>query len=268
MADPSSMNANVEQWDGFADDYDRYRPQPPAELVNLLCQLARAERPWLVVDLGCGTGLATRLWAEHATHVIGIEPNQAMRHIAEAQTRASGITYQSGYGHETGLADECADIVTAANSLQWMEPLSTVAEITRILRPAGVFAQIDFKWPMTVDWELELAIHEAKRRCDELEQKLSLPPLQRFNTSQHFELIQSSGAFRYTNELALHRVQSGSPEQVVGLLTTDSGFQRVLKHGVSEDELGLTVLRQVADRVMGTQLKGWYFSYRVRLAVK
>src|SRR5260221_1586178 len=251
MTDPLSMNANVEQWDSFADDYDRYRPQPPAELVNLLSQLARVARPFLVVDLGCGTGLATRLWADHATQVIGIEPNQNMRYIAEAQTSASIITYQSGYGHDTGLPNDCADIVTAANSLQWMEPQPTVAEVTRILRPGGVFAQIDFKWPMTGDWEIELAIHEAKRRCDEIEKKLSLHPLQRFNTSQHFELMQTSGAFRYTNEMALHRVQSGSPEQVVGLLKTDSGFQRGLKHGVSEDELGLTWLRPVADRVLG-----------------
>jgi SAM-dependent methyltransferase len=220
----------------------------------------------LVVDLGCGTGLATRLWADHASQVIGIEPNQAMRQMAEAQTRAAMITYQSGYGHDTGLADDCADIVIAANALQWMEPQPTVAEITRILRPGGVFAQIDFKWPMTGDWEIELAIHESKRRCDELEKKLSLHQGQRF--SQHFELMQTSGAFRYTNDMALHSVQRGSPDQVVGLLKTDSGIHRVLKHGVSEDELGLTGLRQVADRVIGHEPKVWYFSYRVRLAVK
>ena len=68
---------------GFAADYDRYRPGPPSVLLELLPLLAGGGRPRLVVDLGSGTGLSTRPWAEVAEQVVGIEPNDAMRDHAE-----------------------------------------------------------------------------------------------------------------------------------------------------------------------------------------
>jgi predicted TPR repeat methyltransferase len=68
---------------GFAARYDRFRPRPPQVLLDVLCRYARVERPVLVVDLGCGTGLSTRAWSGVAEHVVGIEPNPAMLAVAE-----------------------------------------------------------------------------------------------------------------------------------------------------------------------------------------
>jgi trans-aconitate methyltransferase len=45
----------------FADLYNRYRLAPPRELLDILTLVAEAERPRLVVDLGAGTGLSTRV---------------------------------------------------------------------------------------------------------------------------------------------------------------------------------------------------------------
>ena len=90
-----------------------------------------------MVDLGSGTGLSTRAWAERAEEVVGIEPNDAMRVEAEAATQAGNVRYLGGSSYETGLPDACADLVTCAQSLQWMEPEPTFAEIARILRPAA-----------------------------------------------------------------------------------------------------------------------------------
>jgi predicted TPR repeat methyltransferase len=64
--------------EGFADRYDRFRPRPPRVLLDVLCRYARVERPALVVDLGCGTGLSTRAWSGIAERAVGVEPNAAM----------------------------------------------------------------------------------------------------------------------------------------------------------------------------------------------
>jgi ubiquinone/menaquinone biosynthesis C-methylase UbiE len=221
-----------------------------------------------VLELGCGTGLATRLWKDHATQVIGIEPNDDMRHTAQVQAEASSITYQSGYGHDTGLPDSCADIVMAAHSLHWMEPESTVAEIERFLRLGGVFAQIDFKWPMTMDSKTESAIRSAKRRCTAIVDALKLRGVRRYSTAHHLELIRSSDTFRYTNEIVLNRIMRGNADQIVGLLKTDADFQRALKDGVSDDDLGLTEFRQIAECVIGGGMKLWFLNFRVRLTVR
>src|SRR5690606_2279453 len=157
IMDDTQVKANVGRWFGFADTYDRYRPQPPAAAADLLMRLAQTDRPALVVDLGAGTGLSTRLWAGRAAQVIGIEPNPDMRRRAEAQTDAPEITYREGVSTATGLPDACADIVVASQALHWMDPGPTFAEVARILRPEGVFAAIDCDWPPAVHWEAEIA---------------------------------------------------------------------------------------------------------------
>ena len=86
--DRQSDSANLERFSGFAEEYDAYRPSPPAVLRNILVELAMATRPNLVVDIGSGTGLSTRYWAESADRVIGIEPNHDMRTRAAAETVA------------------------------------------------------------------------------------------------------------------------------------------------------------------------------------
>jgi ubiquinone/menaquinone biosynthesis C-methylase UbiE len=99
---------------GFAADYDRFRPEPPGALLRLLPSLAGVNRPPLVVDLGNGSGLSTRFWAESAEEVVGIELNDAMREFAEQATDAPNVRYVGASAYETGLPDGCADLVTAA----------------------------------------------------------------------------------------------------------------------------------------------------------
>ena len=51
-------------------------------------------RPRLVVDLGSGTGLSTRVWADRADEVVGVEASPEMREQAE-RCDASGRTSAS-----------------------------------------------------------------------------------------------------------------------------------------------------------------------------
>ncbi len=88
--------ANIERFTGFADHYDRYRPSPPEALAGLLGQFLGQERPRLVVDLGCGSGLSTRHWSARADAVIGVDPTDAM--LAQARSmrlRVSSIERDS-----------------------------------------------------------------------------------------------------------------------------------------------------------------------------
>lgn len=266
----SDNQANIDRFNGFADIYDQHRPQPPVVLTNILTQLLGDTMPALVVDLGSGTGLSTRMWAGIAREVIGIEPNADMRRVAEEQTPASaGIRFQHGFSTRTGLPDEAVDIICCSQSFHWMEPETTLAEAARVLQPGGIFAACDCDWPPVMHWQTEMVYHELMARVGKMEQQYGIyDTVKKWPKDRHLANIQASGLFRYTNELLLHHVESGNAERLIGLVMSQGGVEGLLKIGRSEDEIGLTEFRKVVTDILGTERRPWYFSYRVRLGVK
>jgi ubiquinone/menaquinone biosynthesis C-methylase UbiE len=89
-----------------------------------------------VLDLGCGTGILTRVLAERGLRVVGVDPNEDM--LAQARVAGtSGIDYRRGDADETGLPDQSVALVTAAQAFHWLDLDGALEEIHRILRPAG-----------------------------------------------------------------------------------------------------------------------------------
>jgi hypothetical protein len=62
--------------------------------------------------------------------------------------------------------------------------------------------------------------------------------------------------------------EEGGAERFVGLELSQDGVATLLKNGVSEDEIGITALREAARRLLGDAIVPWYFSYRIRVGVK
>ena len=263
-----SIPANLTRFSGFADTYDAHRPTPHPVIIDILTQLAKSPHP-TVIDIGCGTGLSTRLWAARAATVIGIEPNTDMRHLAQETTDEANIAFHDGLSTATGLPAACADIVTCSQSLHWMEPEPTFAEVARILRVGGVFAAIDCDWPPTIGWEIETAYRDCMSRVGDLEQRREVSVnVRKWAKEEHLGRMTSSGRFRFIKELLVHQVETGDAVRLVGLVRSQGGVAALLKHGLSEEEIGLTNLRLAAEKWIGDQPKPWYFSYRVRVGIR
>ncbi|MEX2210195.1 MAG: class I SAM-dependent methyltransferase [Gaiellaceae bacterium] len=247
----------------FADSYDRYRPRPPQALLELLAQVAGGERPDLVVDLGCGTGLSARAWAGRAERVIGVEPDGAMRAVAEAQ--GGGVEYLAADSSATGLEDGCADLVTCSQSFHWMEPEPTIAEVARILRPGGVFAAYDYDPVPFVQPELDAVFDAALDRAKELRDTTgrispwtSRQPLAK---SEHAGRLRASGRFRFVREAVLHSREEGDADRVLGLIRS---YGAVEEH---KEQISLDELEALARRVLGDRTVPFWFGYRVRLGI-
>ena len=251
--------------EGFASQYDRFRPRPPGALLDLLCRYSRSTRPALVVDLGCGTGLSSRAWSGVARRTIGVEPNPAMLAAAE---HAPGVEYREGYSHETGLPGGAADIVTCSQSLHWMEPEPVFAEVARLLRPGGVFAAYDYDVVPAVDPELDNAFRAYQHRRTEARERRGIRQgADRWPKSGHLGRMRSSGSFRVCREVVLHSVEKGDAERV-------SGLARSLGLPVAEmsdrelvRELRLEDLDWAARRLLGDRTVPFLFGYRIRLGV-
>ena len=258
-------------WTGVAGSYDTYRPRTPAVLLDLLPQLAGAQRPQLVVDLGSGTGLSTYAWSERADRVIGVEPNADMRRQAEAKRESeTNVSFVEGVAHEIGLPDECADIVTASQSLHWMDPQPTFAEVKRILRPGGVFAAYDYDWPVIITPETDLLYDDFMALLDAIAASKGgdFGSGAGDHKEEHLARMRESGQFRLTREISIHSDERGDAERFIGLMLSNSG-SILMEHGVVTDEqLHLEDFRARARTILGASPCRWYFSYRVRYGVK
>lgn len=262
---------NVEQFSSFVDQYAKYRPTVPTIIIDILTQLADIQRPRLVVDMGSGTGLSTRLWSSRAEKVIGIEPNDNMRRQAEQDLDGlPNLHYRKGLSNDTGLPDNCADIVTVSQALHWMEPFSTFQEVARILRPGGVFAAIDNDFPPLYHWQSEMLESQFLRQVHEAVITRGLEDRStRWSKEAHLNRMEQSLQFRYTREIALQAIELGNVDRILGLLlTSQADIQLLFKHHVSEDEIGLAAFRAEMQRLLGDRVYTLYFTYRVRLGVK
>jgi SAM-dependent methyltransferase len=264
------MRNSSDVWTGKASSYDRVRPTPPPALPDLLTQLIGMPHPALVVDLGSGTGLSTAIWGERAGQVIGIEPNADMRkeavHNVEGHPYASLIEYREGLAHQTGLPDECADIVTAAQAFHWMEPMATLAEIARILRAGGLFAAYDYDWPPAIHWELDRLAQEVSMRLVELVRERGLAhTLKIWPKNKSLDPLRESAHFRFTREVFLHHIEQGDAARFLEMMRSNA-----LSHQFqfTDQETGFDRLRQAALQHIGSEPISWYVSYRVRIGIK
>ncbi len=255
--------------EGFAAHYDRYRPRPPGALLESLLQLARVQRAALVVDLGAGTGLSTRAWGGFAERVVGVEPNPAMRAVAEGLTEAANVEFVGAFAQDTDLPAGAADIVTCSQSLHWMEPEPTFAEAARLLRPGGVFAAYDYDVVPVCDWEVEQAYAALLERRTALRAEYRIQQgADRYPKHGHLERIRESGRFRYCREVVLQSVEEGSVDRIVGfalslgLPVADRGDHEL------EQRLGLDDLREAAERAFGDRVVPFRFGYRLRIAIR
>jgi len=139
MFNLSTMNPS-RRFTGLADGYARHRPSYPAEAIDFLIHRLALSNRSLLVDVGSGTGISARLFAQRGIPVIGIEPNDEMRAKAELEPPAHGCPvpiYQRGTAEATGLSDGCADVVLCAQAFHWFEADRALAEFQRLLKPPG-----------------------------------------------------------------------------------------------------------------------------------
>ena len=257
----------IDRFSGYAEMYNQYRPAPPDDFSVVLTQLAGIEIPECVVDLGCGTGLSTRYWASRARQVIGIDPSEDMLQEAIRRNSAPNVPFRPGFGHETGLPNQCAEIVTCSDSLHWMEPESTFREITRLLRPGGLFAWLNNSdEPVITPWEADRAFALFLKQSQALDEARQVTQrVLRWRRTEYYQAFETH--FRHVHAFQLHHAGSWNADQLVGWVLTLGHVQSLLKLDLSPKEIGLEALESEVVRVMGKGEYPWYWSAEIRVGV-
>jgi len=128
----------TQRFSSRVENYVRYRPAYPAEILPLLKQECGFTSDSVIADIASGTGIFTRLLLENGNRVFGVEPNSDMRRAGEEfLLQFPRFSSVAGTAEATTLADHSVDVVTAAQAAHWFDREKARHEFLRILKPRG-----------------------------------------------------------------------------------------------------------------------------------
>ena len=155
-----------------ADHYHRHRPSYPRELLDWILETAAVSHGAPAADVGCGTGIVTRLLAERGLEAIGIDPSDEMLAVARSQ---GGPPYLQGEAAATGLADGSMELVTVGQAFHWFDVPKALAELRRILTGHGccaVFWNVRHLTPGFMQ-DYDVLLRERSSECEVLDKPAS-----------------------------------------------------------------------------------------------
>ena len=265
-----NTDKNANRFKGFADIYDSARPSCPEAVAEILQQYL-GRNPETVIDIGCGTGLSTMIWKSSASKIVGVEPSDDMRSVAIERSKGIDIiAYIKAFSDDTRLPDAVADIVTCSQSFHWMDPVSTLKEVNRLLKPGGVFAAYDCDWPPVCSASVEKAyenlfskVHEIERVSDRYKHSFI-----RYPKDKHLKKIKRSGYFSYSREIVFMNSENCDATRYFNIAVSQGGLQAILKQEPELIQKDLEQFKAVVEETFKDGVKEIGFCYRMRLGVK
>ncbi|HTZ25856.1 MAG TPA: class I SAM-dependent methyltransferase [Streptosporangiaceae bacterium] len=130
---PHQRRPVAESFGANAGRYDRTRPAYPEALVEAV--IAASPGP-VVLDVGCGTGIAARQFRAAGCTVLGVEPDPRMAEFA----RRTGIEVEEAAFEAWASAGRRFDAVIAGTAWHWVDPVAGAVKAAQVLRPGGLIA--------------------------------------------------------------------------------------------------------------------------------
>jgi hypothetical protein len=141
-----------------ASAYERFRLGYPDELVDEVLHYA-GPQTHTALEIGAGTGKATRVFAGRGITVTATDPDAEMLSELRKHVPATVATMRSAF-EDLPLTSTYA-LVFAAASLHWTEPRHRWSRVAALLDPGGVFASFGGQLSLA-DRAIEEAVRSAR----------------------------------------------------------------------------------------------------------
>lgn len=130
-----------ETFNASADQYDGVRPSYPKALVDDVISLSGIPQGGRILEIGCGTGKATELFAARDYAMDCLDIGSDLASIAAAKfTQSDDIRIIVSSFEDWDPGDAKYDLVIAATSIHWVDPRIRFTKSASILRPLGTLA--------------------------------------------------------------------------------------------------------------------------------
>jgi demethylmenaquinone methyltransferase/2-methoxy-6-polyprenyl-1,4-benzoquinol methylase len=169
-AGPSPENAFASGlFEGLPRKYDRL-----AEVLSLgqngkwrreLVRHVARSQPRRILDVATGTaGVAIALARSTHADIVGVDLSESMLEVGQKRVYDAGldqrIRLQEALAERLPFSDASFDAVTFTYLLRYVaSPVATLAELSRVLRPSGVLAGLDFYVPPDPVWRLSWRLY-------------------------------------------------------------------------------------------------------------
>lgn len=132
------MNDNKQRFSDRVEDYIKYRPHYPDEVVSVLEKEIGLDHRMTIADIGSGTGISSLPFLKRNYTVIGVEPNREMREASE-QTLSGYIQFTAvdGSAEASKLPDKSVDVILCGQAFHWFDQTKCKVEFDRILKDGG-----------------------------------------------------------------------------------------------------------------------------------
>lgn len=196
------------------EQYERYRPGYSEDLVDAVFQ--HAVRPVrCALEVGAGTGKATRLFAARGVEVTALEPDAEMSRVlrettVELPVRPVRSTFES-YQGPRGV-----DLIFAAAAWHWTDPATRMTRAVDFLSPGGVLALFGTSCE-PADPDLLAAVEKIEKDVLPADDTAEVHPWS-------FEELAATDGLVDSMQLDLPRIVTRTADEFVGQLATVSAY--------------------------------------------
>lgn len=150
FASRERRNELARAFESDASRYEQLRPGYPEPILDVILQARDVPRAPRVVDLGAGTGKLSQALHARGAHVTAVDTGEALLQVLAENT--PDITTVLAPAEQTGLPENSADLVTAAQAWHWFDADAVTAEAARLLSPDGTLALVWNTLDVGIPW--------------------------------------------------------------------------------------------------------------------
>lgn len=151
-----------ERFAATVEDYRRFRPDYPDALIDWIVRRCELGPGSVVVDVGCGTGIASRQLAARGLNVVGADPNEAMLDAAREEGGAR-LRWALTDAETLDVGLDRADAIVGGQCFHWIDLDRARPRFAELVGPDGPVVAFwnlrDGRDPLMAGYEALLIAH-------------------------------------------------------------------------------------------------------------